>query len=163
MVESDLHGVGEAVAGDQLEHQNVGVRIAEEIADVLVAAHEKGVIHRDLKPDNAMITDAGHVKVLDFGLSRAGEAQALAAGGASSEQTFASLPSTDSEITDEEPANDETAVRPGTADSSSRATTPLTTDGTIMGTLGYMSPEQARLRWIDQKPARRRKRFLTQR
>lgn len=46
------------------------LRIAIAIADVLVAAHRAGILHRDLKPDNVMITKSGEVKVLDFGLSR---------------------------------------------------------------------------------------------
>jgi serine/threonine protein kinase len=44
--------------------------VAEQIADVLVAAHGKGVVHRDLKPENVMVTEGGQAKVLDFGLSR---------------------------------------------------------------------------------------------
>ena len=46
------------------------MRVAEQVAGVLVVAHEKGVIHRDLKPDNVMLTTGDEVKVLDFGLSR---------------------------------------------------------------------------------------------
>lgn len=39
-----------------------------EIASALCAAHKKGVIHRDLKPDNLMLTDDNQIKVLDFGM-----------------------------------------------------------------------------------------------
>ena len=82
------------------------VRIVVQISSALGAAHQAGVIHCDIKPENIMLRRDGYVKVLDFGLAKlAGHGS-----GASGEQT------------------------PSTA----------TMPGMVVGTVRYMSPEQAR-------------------
>ncbi len=110
--DDQLFIVMEFIRGQELKEHILGnqpltveqvFNYARQIAAGLDAAHKKGVIHRDIKSSNIMITEDGQVKIMDFGLAKI------------------------------------------------RGETKTTNAGAIMGTVAYMSPEQARGKTVDHK------------
>ncbi len=129
-----LHDIGEQdgihylvmeyVEGDTLQQRlekgrlplDQALEYAIQIADALDKAHRQGVVHRDLKPGNIMLTKSG-TKLLDFGLAKL-------KGDAADVSPLSQMPTQD-------------------------AAAPLTAEGTILGTLQYMAPEQLEGREAD--------------
>jgi serine/threonine-protein kinase len=110
--------VTELLSGQTLRHRlaagalsvRTAIDFAAQVADGLAAAHDKGLVHRDVKPENLFVTVEGRAKILDFGLVHRG---------------------------------------PLEPDGTTVTISPPTMPGTILGTVGYMSPEQALGRPVD--------------
>ncbi len=102
MVYIEGQNLRKKIESDPLELEEA-LRIATQVAEGLQIAHKKGVVHRDIKSANIMVTEDNQAKIMDFGLARM------------------------------------------------TGTTLLTQEGAAMGTIAYMSPEQARGKEVDQR------------
>ena len=121
----------ELLDGETLQNRVAGKPVASEemldlaiqIADALDAAHSKGIFHRDIKPANIFITARNQAKILDFGLAKRTDRE----GGAETE------------------ADDSASLTRSLGNEN------LTSPGMTIGTIAYMSPEQARAEELDSR------------
>ncbi len=121
--------VMEMLEGQTLRHRmeskpfatNEVLEVGIQIADALDTAHSRGIVHRDMKPANIFITDRGQAKILDFGLAKLLPKRQLVGDAMAASAQATSL------------TRDEHLTSPGAA----------------IGTVAYMSPEQARGEEVD--------------
>ena len=112
----------------------LAAEIGSAVAAGLAAAHEKGVVHRDLKPGNIFLCADGRIKILDFGLARLVSASEVPLD--SMEETLTQLGLAEMVAANGPPSD---------------AGEPLTKEGTVLGTAGYMAPEQVRGQQADHR------------